>query len=72
LEFRRLEPDNNDRMTISVTCHGSDGPFGIEYAYNQPKSLVIRYSSNSDEALWFKQFAIPTGSGPRSMTISLP
>lgn len=71
-----LSPQSADANVyiVRVPCTGRSGPYWIEYSYIEAKFLVVEYQSTvaGKAQLVRKQFSIPKGRGPRSMTITLP
>jgi hypothetical protein len=66
------DKSGGDRYTVSVPCSGSDGPFGIERSYVQPKFVVIEYSVSKGESPRRKKLEIPPRGEARVIYTALP
>lgn len=72
--FRGSEFTDNGHAAIDVPASGRLGVWGTTGSYNHPEHLVVefRLASSDNKTLRRKRFDIPTGRGPRSLTIALP
>jgi len=69
-------PDTTKPRThsVTITCSGDSGGYGLYDTYYQPEFLVVQYRNVNAEGDDYarKLLAIPPGRGPRSTTLSLP
>lgn len=65
---------NDFKITIDVPAFGQHETWRRPSTYYQPRFLVVEYrlASGTHPQVARKCFSIPTGRGPRSMTILLP
>ncbi len=71
--FRTARTSATGQFSIDVPCSGRDNAYGLGSTYNHPLFLVIEYRrSDNSEQLVRKLLGIPTGQGPRTMTVELP
>jgi|688.fasta_scaffold786932_1 hypothetical protein len=73
-EFREADSSGEGLAYLDVPVSGRSGAWGTEGTYNHPKWLVVEYPlfDGDQESLARKAFAIPSGRGQRSMSITLP
>jgi hypothetical protein len=71
--FRTARTSATGQFSIDVPCSGRDNAYGLGSTYNHPRFLVVEYrlSDNSEQPVR-KLLGIPTGRGPRTMTVELP
>ena len=71
---RSAAQETSGRWTIDVPCSGRTGFMGFGDTYHQPGILIVDYQQRIDgeHTMRRKQFTIPKGRSPRSMTIQLP
>jgi hypothetical protein len=72
--FRRPEFNDEGQAVIDVPVSGHIGTRGKPESYNHPTCVVVEYrlAADNDSSIARKRFDIPTGRGPRSITIRLP
>ena len=72
--FRPPEFSGDGDAVIDVPASGRPGTWGQRGTYNHPEFLIVEYRlpEADNELLARKRFDIPSGRGPRSMTIDLP
>ena len=72
--FERPHTTTPNAHTVTITCSGDSGAYGLYDTYRQPEFLVVQYRKLDAEDTDYsrKVLAIPPGRGPRSTTLTLP
>lgn len=72
--FERPDTTTPNSHTVTITCSGDSGGYGLFDTYHQPEFVVVQYRNldTEDSDYVRKLLAIPPGRGPRSTTLTLP